>query len=145
VFANCNVSLPDGLAMSGPDVRAFLRDRGLADEIVAEGAEGLVSRWEQAAREAERERYPFGVEDWLGDLDVRQLLHELAGEMPAALGGSLRARLEEADQRLRAATDEASACLWGDGLAKRMKWKAAREWWYWRAPRAVSEDFGGER
>ena len=64
--------------MSAPDaVRAFLSERGLADEVVTGGAEGLVVRWEQAAREAERERYPFGVEDWLNELDGRQLLHDL--------------------------------------------------------------------
>ena len=52
------------------DVTLFLRARGLADESVAAGAEGLVLRWEQAARDAEHERYPFGVEDWLDELDL---------------------------------------------------------------------------
>jgi hypothetical protein len=63
--------------------------------------------------------------------------------VPASLAGSLAARLEEADQRLRAATVVASGCLWGDALAKRMGWKPAREWWYWRSPHAVNEDFEG--
>ncbi len=128
--------------MSAPDaVRVFLAERGLADVVVADGAEGLVSRWEQAGREAERERYPFGVEDWLNELDGRQLLHELQAAVPGSLTGSLAARLEEADQRLRAATEVADGCLWGDALAKRMDWRPAREWWYWRSPRAVNEDF----
>jgi hypothetical protein len=132
--------------MSGPDaVQAFLAERGMADEVVAGGAEGLVDRWEQAGREAERERYPFGVEDWLNELDGRQLLHELQAAVPNALGASLVARLEEADQRVRAATEMAATCLWGDALAKRMGWKPAREWWYWRSPHAVERDFeGGE-
>jgi hypothetical protein len=130
--------------MSTPDaVHVFLAERGLADEVVAGGAEGLVSRWEQAAREAERERYPFGVEDWLNELDGRQLLHELQAAVPGSLAGSLAARLDEADQRLRAATEVALGCLWGDALAKRMGWKPAREWWYWRSPHAVDVDFEG--
>jgi hypothetical protein len=131
--------------VSGPDddVRAFLRDRGLADEIVADGLEGIVTRWEQAAREAERERYPFGIEDWLNELDGRQLAHELVDAVPAALGASLAARLEEADARMRAATQEWPECLWGGALAKRMGWKPRREWWYWRRPHAVNEDFEG--
>ena len=124
-------------------VREFLAERGLADEVVAGGAEGFVDRWEQAAREAERERYPFGIEDWLNELDGRQLLHELQVALPGALGGSLAARLEEADQRLRAATEVAGECLWGGSLAKRMGWRPAREWWYWRSPHAVEEDFEG--
>ena len=128
--------------MNAPDpVRAFMTERGLADEVVADGAEGLVARWEQAAREAERERYPFGMEDWLNELDVRQLLHDLQAAVPGAFNGSLAARLEEADQRLRASTEIAGECLWGATLSKRMNWRPAREWWYWRAPRAVNEDF----
>jgi hypothetical protein len=130
--------------MSGPDpVRVFLTERGLADEVVEEGADGLVGRWEQAAREAERERYPFGVEDWLNELDGRQLLHELHAAVPGALEGSLAARLEEADQRVHAATRVVVECLWGDALAKRMDWRPAREWWYWRSPHAVEADFEG--
>lgn len=129
--------------MSTDVVRAFLRDRGLADEVVEAGVEGLVARWEQAAREAERERYPFGVEDWLDELDGRQLLHELGAAVPAALGDGLAARLDEADARARAATELAPACMWGEALAKRMGWRAKREWWYWLRPRVVNDDFEG--
>ena len=124
-------------------VRTFLRERGLADELVIEGAEGMVARWEQAARDAEHERYPFGIEDWLNDLDGRQMLLDLTGALPEALGPGHRARLDEADVRVQAATETVSACLWGDALAGRMGWKPAREWWYWRRPRAVVEDFEG--
>ena len=130
--------------MTGPDpVLDFLRERGLASEVVAAGAEGLVARWEQAARDAEHDRYPFGIEDWLDELDGRQLLYELVTVVPAALGGALAARLAEADARVLAVTEEAGACLWGDVLARRMGWMPGREWWYWRAPRAVDEDFEG--
>ncbi len=124
-------------------VRAFLRERGLADEILAEGAEGFVARWEQAARDAERERYPFGIEDWLNELDGRQVLHELQAAVPGALGEGLAARLDEADARVQAATVVAGECLWGDALAARMGWRPAHEWWYWRTPHAVVEDFEG--
>jgi hypothetical protein len=124
-------------------VTAFLRERGLADEIVAEGGEGFVARWEQAARDAERERYPFGVEDWLNELDGRQLLHELASKVPGSVCAGLAARLAEADARVQAATVPAPACLWGDALARRMGWRPTHEWWYWRTPHAVVEDFEG--
>lgn len=127
--------------MSSDPVLAFLRRRGLADEIVAGGVEGLVARWEQAAREAERDPYPFGVEDWLDELDVRQTLHELHGELPGAIAGADAARLAEADARVIACTALQSDCLWGASLAARMRWQPAIEWWYWRRPRAVNEDF----
>lgn len=130
--------------MSASDaVRTFMRERGLADEVVDEGVEGLLSRWEQAAREAELETYPFGIEDWLNDLDGRQVMHDLAAAVPDAFGDHTRARLDEADARVEAATEKSAACLWGPKLAKRMGWKPAREWWYWRVPRAVNDDFAG--
>jgi hypothetical protein len=125
-------------------VRTFLAERGLAEEILADGVEGLVARWEQAAREAERERYPFGIEDWLNELDGRQLLHELVRAVPQALDVGLDARLADADLRLRAATELAPACVWGDALAARQQWSAGREWWYWRRPRVVDSDFEGD-
>jgi hypothetical protein len=128
--------------VTGADaVRAFMRERGLADELVAEGSEGLVGRWEQAARDAEHERYPFGIEDWLNELDVRQLLRDLLKAVPAALGPALTARLAEADTRVQAATEVAGTCLWGEALAGRMGWRPSSEWWYWRRPRSVDQDF----
>ncbi len=125
------------------DVQVFLRDRGLADELVEAGAEGLVARWEQAARDAERECYPFGVEDWLNDLDGRQLIHGLGAALPGAFASALLARLEDADARIRSVAEVSLECMWGAGLAKRLRWSAKREWWYWLRPRKVNEDFEG--
>ncbi|HTR96776.1 MAG TPA: hypothetical protein VMH61_02645 [Candidatus Acidoferrales bacterium] len=126
---------------TGEAARVFLRERGLADEVVEAGTEGLIARWEQAARETERERYPFGIEDWLNELDGRQLIAELAAAVPGAVAGAQAARLDEADRRLRAATEMAGACVWGEALATRMRWQPATQWWYWRLPRVVDDDF----
>jgi len=127
----------------GDDVREFLRDRGMADEVVEGGAEGLVERWEQAARDAERECYPFGVEDWLNDLDGRQLIADVSAAFPRAFAGALQSRLVDADTRIRAVTETQPVCLWGAGLATRLGWSPKREWWYWLRPRKVGEDFEG--
>lgn len=130
--------------MSDEDVRRFLRDRGLADEVIAAGAAGLIERWEQAARDLERERYPFLIEDWLDELDGRQLVHEIGASIPGALNPALAARLAEADERVRAGTDTDSVCLWGDSLARRLGWEPAQQWWYWRRPSRVAGDFEGD-
>ena len=132
--------------MSAADpVAAFLRDRGLANEVVDSGAAGLIDRWEQAARDLEHAVYPFHIEDWLDELDGRQLLDELTNAVPQALTPALSARLNEADVRMRAGTEIEAFCLWGDVLAKRLRWKADREWWYWRRPARIGDDFAGER
>jgi len=124
-------------------VREFLARRGLDDDVLDGGAEELVRRWEQAARDAERERYPFVMEDWLNELDVRQILSELVAAVPGALASALEARLADADHRVRAATQATATCGWGDALAARQGWTAERQWWYWRRPRAVNDDFDG--
>ena len=126
------------------EVRAFLAARGLADDALEGGAEELVRRWEQAARDAERERYPFGIEDWLNELDGRQLLDELHAALPGALDAALTARLAEADLRVRAATAASPECLWGERIAASRRWMADRQWWYWLRPRAVAADFEGD-
>lgn len=131
--------------MSAPeDVREFLRGRGLADVVVDAGIPGLIEGWEQTAREAERERYPFGIEDWLDELDGRHVLHELDSALPHALSAVDRERLAEADHRLLSATELAPHCLWGEVLARRNQWTPKRHWWYWRQPRRVEDDFGGD-
>jgi hypothetical protein len=103
-----------------------------------------VSRWEQVARDAELEVYPFGVEDWLDELDGRQILDDLSAAVPGALREALVARVAEADSRVRAATERLETCLWGSSLAKRQGWAPDRQWWYWRRPRAVRPDFAGD-
>ena len=125
------------------DVRVFLQSRGLADETIEAGVEGLVARWEQAARDAEHERYPFGVEDWLNELDGRQLVAELAASLKGSLSSAQQARLADADARIEAVTEPTAECLWGARMAKRMNWSAKQQWWYWRRPRAVADDFEG--
>lgn len=125
------------------DVRVFLQSRGLADETIEAGAEGLVARWEQAARDAEHERYPFGIEDWLNELDGRQLIAELVATLKGALTSAQQARVKDADARVEAVTEPTTECLWGGRMATRMKWSAKSEWWYWRRPRAVADDFEG--
>ncbi len=127
------------------DVRVFLQSRGLADETIEAGAAGLVARWEQAARDAEHERYPFGIEDWLNELDGRQLIAELDSSVKGALTSAQQARVRDADARVEAVTERTTECLWGERMAKRMRWSAKAHWWYWRRPRAVADDFeGGE-
>jgi hypothetical protein len=67
-------------------VREFLSDRGCPDEVVTAGLDGLVSEWERAVVQVES-GYPLGLDDYLNDLDGRQLLEdalEVASEIERA-------------------------------------------------------------
>ncbi len=88
----------------------------------------LIERWERTAARPE----PLGHDDWLNDLDVRQLIHDL--DRPAR--GPYRERLRLADVRFRAGTRPVRECLWGPANAAKHGWTRRRNWWYYRVPAA---------
>ena len=51
----------------------MLRERGAADHIVREGAQGLIARWRDLCSPG-RKGYPLGLEDYRNDLDIRNLI-----------------------------------------------------------------------
>ena len=56
-------------------VHEFLLSRGCPDDVVQMGLEGLLGEWERAVAQVES-GYPLGLDDYLNDLDGRQLLEE---------------------------------------------------------------------
>ncbi len=92
----------------------------------------LIERWERIAANP----VALGSDDWLNDLDVRQLLHDLERRARAPY----RDRLRAADARFRAATLPVRACLWGEANAERHGWTRRRNWWYYRIPAAGIPD-----
>ena len=136
--------------MSDDPIRRFLRARGVADHVVEGGIEGLMAAWEQTAAAIEA-GYSLTLDDYLNDLDARQILEVVLSAMPDP-DGPLLDRLRAADARVRAATVPARQCVWGDGGSR--GWTERRNWWYFVIPRAPGEDladdlarerFGGDR
>ena len=119
--------------MSGPDaVRALLRARGCPQPVVAGGLPGLIDGWDAVVRSVE-DGYAFTLDDYLNDMDLRDLI---AAAVHVALPderGEVSAALAIADTRLRAHTTE-SPCLWGDDIAVEDALDPEREWWYFRRP-----------
>ncbi len=54
-------------------IMKMLRERGAADHIVREGAEGLLLRWRSFVAHVEN-GYSLGLEDYRNDLDIRGLI-----------------------------------------------------------------------
>ena len=48
--------------------------------------------------------------------------------------GHYAVKLEEADRTFRLATRGIEKCVWGRKAARREKWTAAKNWWYFRSP-----------
>jgi hypothetical protein len=126
--------------MSGDPIRRFLRARGVAEHIVAGGIEGLMAAWEQTAAAIEA-GYSLTLDDYLNDLDARQILEIVLRAIPHP-DGPLLDRLRAADARVRAATVPARQCIWGDGGER--GWTARRNWWYFVVPRAPGPDLADD-
>jgi hypothetical protein len=115
--------------MSDP-VRDYLNMRGCAQHLCEGGLEGLVARWEAFADEVAGS-YALGLDDYLNDLDLRDILE---GALAVAEGPAARAarrRTTAADQRFRGATEDCEP-LWGPGGGR----GASKAWWYGRKPSA---------
>lgn len=121
--------------MSGAkDVREFLEARGCPADVVAGGVPGLVEDWERIAGEM-ADGYTLGLDDYLNDLDVRQLIEEALEHAGDSGRRSIAARLAAADAQVRAVVKPVEECLWGGRVAASEGWSAEVNWWYFSLPR----------
>ena len=92
--------------------------------------EDLVARWEQIATHAAT--YNLTLDDWLNDLDLRDIIGRRIAETPDAHTAEIQARLGAADQTFRDATRESTQSLWGPTAGG--EHDPTRHWWYFRYP-----------
>lgn len=114
-------------------VRAWLRSHGAPDFVVEGGLGYLTARWEEIAGSAAA-GYTLGLDDYLNDLDVREMLDGALGVARARGRLEFTGRVRAADERFREATREVDKCLWGDAVEGDEAWSAATAWWYYRVP-----------
>lgn len=116
-------------------VREFLRRSGAPSGIVAQGFRGLVEHWE-AVVERIVGGNDQGLDDYLNDMDTRQLLENARELVPAEIEAMFADRIAGADLRLRRQLVPAGRCLWGAIVAADEGWREDRNWWYFERPRA---------
>lgn len=82
-------------------VDEYLRENGYPEHVVRDGRAGLVRKWREFVEQAER-GYPFGLEDYRNDLDVRAILAfaEAADDEVLALDERLKLLLIACDRRV---------------------------------------------
>jgi hypothetical protein len=128
--------------MSDDQIRSFLQARGVADHVVDGGLEGLIGAWEQAATEIES-GYAATLDEYLNDLDGRQLIERVLGAMPEP-DGPLLDRLRAADARVHEAGRMVTQCLWGEENRAAHGWTQRRNWWYFLVPREPAGDLAAD-
>ena len=119
-------------------VRDFLKKRGCPAHVVEAGLEGLLAGWERTV-EGVAGGYKGDLEEYLNELDGRQILQDARAVAPPSAKSSLETRLSAADSRMKELTAPIESCLWGDSTAKKHGWTAQSSWWYFAKPRIVGE------
>lgn len=120
-------------------VAAWLRDHGSGEQVVAGGLNGLLSSWERFIQLVAK-GYSFTLDDYLSDLDVRDLIEGVLAVAPADDAAPARDRLATLDARLRALVVPAGGCLWGENVADEEGWTPESHWWYYTRPRHPGPD-----
>jgi hypothetical protein len=132
--------------MTGRDAGSlenFLREEGASDTVVQGGLEVLLAGWERTVTAVET-GYTGDYEDYLGDLDGRQLLAQALERVTREQAEVVSARLSGLDERMRAATTPVTRCLWGMIVADEEGWSPDDNWWYFARPVSGAPAFLGE-
>lgn len=130
--------------MSNHDpVRELLRTRGSAAHVIEGGLPGLLESWENFVGTVE-EGYTLGLDDYLNDLDARQLLADALAVAPSKESAAMAARLQRADEQMQALVQPTEVCLWGDEVAGEEGWTPKNNWWYFSRPRHGELEFLAE-
>jgi hypothetical protein len=117
-------------------VDRFFRERGVSAGVRAKGLRGIIGDWDTIARGAEH--YDLTLDDWLNDLDLRDIIAGAMAAAPETTIRDLRDALERADDAFRAATIEFKQSLWEvgiDGTRSTPRHDRVAQWWYFRYPR----------
>lgn len=132
---------PDRSAGGGDVVRRYLASRGVAGFLIDGGLSEMASRWQAIATSAER--YELTLDDWLNDVDLRDILAgaiDVASEPDRA---AVRSSIDRSDAVFRAATVETGP-LWGAAVAASDGHDRARQWWYFRRPKHPGAELAEE-
>lgn len=121
-------------------VREFLMEHGSPAHVVDGGLEGLIAGWEKTVDEVVH-GYALGLDDYLNDMDGRELLRAALALAPAAGLKRLRPRIQAADRRIKSRLGPAGPCLWGEPEARERGWTPRVNWWYFRRPKRAGEEF----
>ena len=108
----------------GPVAR-YLAERGVSPAVQGMGLRGIVAKWDAISSRAER--YDLTLDDWLNDLDLRDIIAGAIVVAPEQERQVVQSILARADDRFRGATMESPRPLVGGA-------NRAAQWWYLRYP-----------
>lgn len=124
-------------------VKEFLRERGCSGHIVERGLDGLVESW-QATAQAVAAGYAFGLDDYLNDLDTRQLIADSLVVATNEQRQEFLNRIRQADAQMKDSVELVDGCLWGWEVAEEEGWTPESNWWYFSRPLSANVELLAE-
>ena len=94
----------------------------------------LIDQWAEFSADLQRKGYGLDLDNWLNDVDVRELILEALPMFSREELGDHALKLDEADKEFLGGTRPFNRCVWGAGTAKKERWTADKNWWYFRTP-----------
>ena len=125
--------------MDSKSDREYLKAKGVPPHIIERGLAGLMQDWEKVAASI-GQGYDLGLDDYLNDLDIRQLLEETLEVVSEGERQKFRERLQKTDDRIRSLVKPTSKCLWGEEVAQKEGWSREKNWWYYAQPLRADQE-----
>lgn len=125
--------------MTNDPVRDFLEQMECSKQIINGGLKGLIEMWEEIVGEVE-EGYAHGLDDYLNDMDARQLLHDAMMLATVEQKKPFLERVQAADARMQKITEPVGKCLWGREIAEEEGWDEEENWWYYAKPLKANDE-----
>jgi hypothetical protein len=94
--------------------------------------------------ESVKKGYLLTLDDYLNDLDGRQLLEEVLKIAPKEKKEKYKDRIQRIDAKFRTLVKPAGKCLWGAEVAESEGWTPKKNWWYFSRPLKGDPDFLAE-
>mgnify|MGYP001097382353 CR=1 FL=1 len=95
----------------------------------------LINQWVAFTADLDGKGYSFDLDNWLNDVDVRELILEALPMFSREEMGEHALKLDKADETFLTATRDFKRCVWGHGTARKERWTPEKNWWYFRTPR----------
>lgn len=93
-----------------------------------------IDQWSTFTIDLEKKDYTFDLDNWRNDVDLRELIQEALPMFSREEIGDHTFKLDDADKTFMATTRPFRRCVWGTGTARKEKWTADVNWWYFRTP-----------
>lgn len=124
-------------------IREYLRKKGCSEHVVKGGLQDLIENWETVVTEVSH-GYDLTLDDYLNDMDGRQLIEEVAPLASTPAHKALIKKLGRIDAIMKTLVEPSPKPLWGENTTRENGWTHEHNWWYFNRPKHPGPDLRDE-